>query len=490
MRCRIGDDRIGLIAQQRLGAILRRMRREDRRAAFAPPASAISVEMYEPEPAVQIGPLPSTTKTLGRRTNWCVRACSARGLALQLRDRCRRLALVPRERAEFRRLSKICSNVSSGKSTTGYGNRRSGSVTRACAGMPTTTVGRSATIASASTLLASATRGKRFSSAAHRCMQKPRRVAGPRRSHSNRRQTRAPKRRRAPEPAAPRGGEQQRRECGAIRDARALRYAGGTAATFANAPRHTFAREAGVKPARSRHCMRGAARTSLSLPDGKARAPAAIRESGYRRKRSQHHPPRAKERIAMFPLDCRGRPRLPLALAVSQRRPGNRPRRYERSRPRIGRAHRSHDVRRYRRADRPRRRPHRRRCDRNGPRRQRRSLRRVRRRGDRRHSRQFVATSARARRRPAGRRQAEIDDVDLEQFSVSGIDRIEVVEGGGSTLYGSGSIGGVINIITATPPATQHGDALDRFVQRAESTRSARRIYRFSAPTLPTTTRS
>ena len=41
--------------------------------------------------------------------------------------------------------------------------------------------------------------------------------------------------------------------------------------------RSTFAREAGVRPARSRHCMRGAARTPLSQKrDGKARAPATI----------------------------------------------------------------------------------------------------------------------------------------------------------------------------------------------------------------------
>ena len=46
----------------------------------------------------------------------------------------------------------------------------------------------------------------------------------------------------------------------------------------------------------------------------------------------------------------------------------------------------------------------------------------------------------------------QIDDVNLEQVPVGGIDRIEVVEGGGSTLYGSGSIGGVINIITAPLP--------------------------------------
>lgn len=42
----------------------------------------------------------------------------------------------------------------------------------------------------------------------------------------------------------------------------------------------------------------------------------------------------------------------------------------------------------------------------------------------------------------------QIENVDLEQYGVAGIDRVEVVEGGGSTLYGSGSIGGVINIIT------------------------------------------
>jgi vitamin B12 transporter len=48
---------------------------------------------------------------------------------------------------------------------------------------------------------------------------------------------------------------------------------------------------------------------------------------------------------------------------------------------------------------------------------------------------------------------SQINDVNLEQVSVSGIDRIEIVEGGGSTLYGSGSIGGVINIVTAGAPA-------------------------------------
>ena len=52
---------------------------------------------------------------------------------------------------------------------------------------------------------------------------------------------------------------------------------------------------------------------------------------------------------------------------------------------------------------------------------------------------------------------AQIDDVNLEQISTGGVDRIEVVEGGGSTLYGSSSMGGVINIITAPQPARSGG---------------------------------
>lgn len=47
---------------------------------------------------------------------------------------------------------------------------------------------------------------------------------------------------------------------------------------------------------------------------------------------------------------------------------------------------------------------------------------------------------------PAG--GAQTGTVDLNSIPTLGVDRIEVVEGGGSTLYGSGSIGGIINIIT------------------------------------------
>lgn len=49
---------------------------------------------------------------------------------------------------------------------------------------------------------------------------------------------------------------------------------------------------------------------------------------------------------------------------------------------------------------------------------------------------------------------SQIDDDDVTAMSTAGIERIEVVEGGGSTLYGSGSMGGIVNIITAPTHGT------------------------------------
>jgi vitamin B12 transporter len=45
------------------------------------------------------------------------------------------------------------------------------------------------------------------------------------------------------------------------------------------------------------------------------------------------------------------------------------------------------------------------------------------------------------------------DSVELSNISTAGVARIEVVEGGGSTLYGTGAVGGIINIITDTQNA-------------------------------------
>ena len=43
----------------------------------------------------------------------------------------------------------------------------------------------------------------------------------------------------------------------------------------------------------------------------------------------------------------------------------------------------------------------------------------------------------------------------LEQIPSNMISRIEVVKGGGSSLYGSSAIGGVVNVITNTPQFNQ-----------------------------------
>jgi vitamin B12 transporter len=45
------------------------------------------------------------------------------------------------------------------------------------------------------------------------------------------------------------------------------------------------------------------------------------------------------------------------------------------------------------------------------------------------------------------------NSVNLGTMSTSGVDRIEVVEGGGSTLFGANAVGGVINVITQRSPA-------------------------------------
>ena len=57
-----------------------------------------------------------------------------------------------------------------------------------------------------------------------------------------------------------------------------------------------------------------------------------------------------------------------------------------------------------------------------------------------------------------GRRVNEIDlsGVDWTQIPLDQIERIEIVRGMGSVLYGDNAVGGVINIITKTPGKTPH----------------------------------
>jgi len=50
--------------------------------------------------------------------------------------------------------------------------------------------------------------------------------------------------------------------------------------------------------------------------------------------------------------------------------------------------------------------------------------------------------------RPAD--DADLGDFDFSSIAADAVDRVEVVEGGASTLYGSNAVGGVVNIITAS----------------------------------------
>lgn len=58
------------------------------------------------------------------------------------------------------------------------------------------------------------------------------------------------------------------------------------------------------------------------------------------------------------------------------------------------------------------------------------------------------------------------NSVEIGNLPTTGVDRIEVVEGGGSTLYGTGAIGGIINIITQRSASTgamvRYGSFADR----------------------------
>jgi len=52
----------------------------------------------------------------------------------------------------------------------------------------------------------------------------------------------------------------------------------------------------------------------------------------------------------------------------------------------------------------------------------------------------------------------------LDMWPASMVERIEVVRGGGSTMYGSNAVGGTVNIITRTPD--QNGFSLGSTYRR------------------------
>jgi outer membrane cobalamin receptor len=81
------------------------------------------------------------------------------------------------------------------------------------------------------------------------------------------------------------------------------------------------------------------------------------------------------------------------------------------------------------------------------------------------------------------------NSVNLGAFSTAGVDRVEIVEGGGSTLYGTGAVGGVINIITDRQAQTagmlRWGSFGDRQLRVAAAGFSVERIAAANAYPIP-----
>lgn len=81
------------------------------------------------------------------------------------------------------------------------------------------------------------------------------------------------------------------------------------------------------------------------------------------------------------------------------------------------------------------------------------------------------------------------NSVNLGTFSTAGVQRIEVVEGGGSTLYGQGAVGGIINVITqaTTQPTAdvRWGSFADRELQAGAAGFFVDRVIAQNAYSLP-----
>src|SRR5260221_12972872 len=52
---------------------------------------------------------------------------------------------------------------------------------------------------------------------------------------------------------------------------------------------------------------------------------------------------------------------------------------------------------------------------------------------------------------------ADDGEIKFDALPIMNVDRIEVVKGAGSALYGSSALGGVINVITRNPSEGLHG---------------------------------
>ncbi|MCM1483455.1 MAG: TonB-dependent receptor [Muribaculaceae bacterium] len=73
-----------------------------------------------------------------------------------------------------------------------------------------------------------------------------------------------------------------------------------------------------------------------------------------------------------------------------------------------------------------------------------------------------------------------MDDVDFSRIEMAGVQRIEIVRGASSALYGSNAAGGVINIITREPDRKWSGNVNARIARHAEQRYGLNMSYRNS----------
>ena len=84
-----------------------------------------------------------------------------------------------------------------------------------------------------------------------------------------------------------------------------------------------------------------------------------------------------------------------------------------------------------------------------------------------------------------------LGSADLSELSLDAIDRIEIVRGPQSTLYGADAIGGVVNIITKRGTSAWHGTGFGYFSRDALNANSPLSVYNgggFDSAAAPRTT--
>ena len=335
----------------RFGAVLRRRRPAARRRRSCRRPARSASRCTSVEPAVQIGAAAEHDEDARMRANVRVPRAVRRSARASARSSARRFARCAGQAPIARSSAKIRRNASSSKQHDVEARAAQRFDQRACAGIPTHQSGAARRSPRRRRCDASATRG----SAAARGSSVKARDADQLARRADRIEVLG-ERRHERDDACARAGSTA--ICGRTRstaDSRAQRSQSTRvdtvsrrkeeAPTSAQSAISTFAREAGLMPARSRHCMRGAARSHclerMGRPGHRRRSASQDTVANVSRTIASHE---GKDCMfpsfvaAIFAADS-------LPVAVSHRRAPKSARRHQRPQLRVGGASRSHDLR-------------------------------------------------------------------------------------------------------------------------------------------------